>query len=140
MGLKRTKGTGEPLEQPTLHARHVHSSQGSGPAGPHTPGPRVLPRQPPRKAHLRPEVEMVREEVLGHPAWGDKWKISNRVQIFFATRTPLAGRLLGNRNGSISRNFLHFSIKLTLGRKGQWAGLALRTEEEREEGRFQGRE
>jgi len=47
---------------------------------------------------------------------GDKWKISNRFQILFATGDRPAERLLRERNGSISRNFLHFSIKLTLGR------------------------
>lgn len=71
---------------------------------------------------------------------GDKWKISNRFQILFATGDRPVERLLRQRNGSISRNFfLHFSIKLTLGR-GQRGALHWGQRRKREDGRFQGRE
>lgn len=71
-----------------------------------------------------------KREVPGQSAWGDKWKISHGIRNCFATGDPPVERLLRNRNGSISRNFLHISIKLTLGRGGGSGGPAWGTEEE----------
>lgn len=118
-------GPGRPPRQPTLHARHVHVAC-------------VLLCQTPERAHPCPEGETAREEAQGHSAWDYKGKISCAVLISFATGHPPVGRLLRNTNGNISRNFLHVSSKLTLGRRGQRAGgggPALGTEEEREGGR-----
>lgn len=113
-GLERAGGTGQPPRQPTFHARHVHVAC-------------VLLCQTPGRAHPCPEGETAREEAQGHSAWDYKGKISCAVLISFATGHLPVGRLLRNTNGSISRNFLHVSSKLTLGGggKGQGAGPAL---------------
>lgn len=107
-------GRGNRRGQPTFHARHVHVAC-------------VLLCQTPGRAHPCPEGETAREEAQGHSAWDYKGKISCAVLISFATGHLPVGRLLGNTNGSISRNFLHVSSKLTLGGggKGQGAGPAL---------------
>lgn len=122
-GLERAGGPGRPPRQPTLHARHVHAAC-------------ILLCQPPGRAHPCPEGKMAREEARGHAAWYEG-KISRVDPISFATGHLPVGRLLRNTNGSISRNFLRVSSKLTLGRRGQRAGggPALGTEEEREGGR-----
>lgn len=48
------------------------------------------------------------------PAWGERVRVDSQQQgsACFAQGSP-AGRLLLNRNGSVSRNSLHVSIKLT---------------------------
>lgn len=116
MGTRQWKGPGEPLAQPARHARRTRASGGrsaqrSAP-GASASGPRRTP--PPARGGDG------KREVPGQSAWGDKWKISHGIRNCFATGDPPVERLLRNRNGSISRNFLHISIKLTLGRGGQW--------------------
>lgn len=92
------------------------------------------------RPRLRPEMEMAREEVPGHSAWGDKWKISNKVQIFFATGDLPVERLLQNRNGSISRKLLALQHQTHLGKKRAMGGWHWGQRRKWEEGRFQGRE
>lgn len=113
------------LAQPTLHARHGHSSccwamRHVDPHGALVSGPRKTP--PPTREGGGKGAS------AGTLCLGGKWKVSNRFQILFATGGQPVERLLRERNGSISRNFLHFSVKLTLGR-GQRGASALGTKE-----------
>lgn len=123
------QGRGKAPGQPAPHARHSRR--------PHRRS--AQPRgatQGPWGPHLRLETEMARGQARGHSAWGGKWTSATGFRLALHRGSP-AGRLLHYRSGSISRDFLHVSITLSLGRGGR-GGLRQGQRREWEEGRVQG--
>lgn len=71
------------------------------------------------KLHLDPRGRQ-QGDGCRHPAWGESGKSATESRCF-AQGSPV-GRSLPSRNGSISRNSLHISFKLTRGGGGGWQG------------------
>lgn len=107
----------------------------------HSSGPKALEPWSPgarssENSTFDQETEMARGQVLGHSAWGDEWKVSNRVQICFARGT----RLLKDCFGIEMAAFQETSC--TSASNSPWeegsGGLALGTEKGRREGSGEG--
>lgn len=116
MELKRKKGTRRAREQPTLHARHIHSSRRSARARAQS-----SPCQAQEKPTSDPRWRRQGRKCWDRPPGATRGKPATSFR-FPSSQGPTCWRIASGQKRQHRKNFLHFSIKLTLGRRGQGRG------------------